>query len=384
MPGSAGDTIVRAIGGLCFRDFQQILENQTLRIGIVGCGKIADGHVEQIRAIGRGEVVAVCDREALMAEQLAARMRIPARYTELSRMLAEQRLDVVHIATPPAAHVSIACEALAAGCHVFVEKPFAPTTLEALAIFDCARENGRRVGVNYLYNFESPGLELEKLLAEGSLGEIVHLDTSYGYNLGGDYGLAVMADPRHWVHGLPGKLFHNVLDHVLAKVVTHLGDDSSVQVESFRRRAASGNDIVDAMPDELRFLIRSGKVTVSGMVSAHARPVTHALKVFGTKDSVELDYATRTLVRSAQQTQPSAIGRLFPAWTQARRYAGNGWRNLGRFRRHEFHYFEGMRVLLNRYYDAIEGRGPDPVPAADILRTSRLIESIVAASKVAR
>src|SRR5690606_27561225 len=100
--------------------------------------------------------------------------------------------------------------------------------------------------------------------------------------------------------------------------------------------------------DELRFLIRSGKVTVSGMVSAHARPVTHALKVFGTKDSVELDYATRTLVRSAQQTQPSAIGRLFPAWTQARRYAGNGWRNLGRFRRHEFHYFEGMRVLLNR------------------------------------
>src|SRR5690606_29636929 len=111
----------------------------------------------------------------------------------------------------------------------------------------------------------------------------------------------------HWVHGLPGKLFHNVLDHVLAKVVTHLGDDCSVQVESFRRRAASGNDIVDAMPDELRFLIRSGKVTVSGMVSAHARPVTQALKVFGTKDSVELDYATRTLVRSAQQTQPSAI-----------------------------------------------------------------------------
>lgn len=352
-----------------------------MRIGIVGCGKIADGHVEQIRAIGRGEVVAVCDREALMAEQLAARMKIPARYTDLTRMLEEQRLDVVHIATPPAAHVAIACESLAAGCHVFVEKPFAPTTREAEAIFECARENDRRVGVNYLYNFETPGLELEKLLADGALGEIVHLDTSYGYNLGGDYGLAVMADPRHWVHGLPGKLFHNVLDHVLAKVVAHLADDFTVQVESFRRREASGHETVDAMPDELRFLIRSGKVTVSGLVSAHARPVSHAMKVYGTLDSVELDYATRTLVRSARQTQPSAIGRLFPAWTQARRYAGNGWRNLGRFRRHEFHYFEGMRVLLNRYYDAIEGRDTDPVPAEHVLRTSRLIESIVAASK---
>ena len=350
-----------------------------MRIGIVGCGKIADGHVEQVRALGRGEVVAVCDREELMAEQLAVRMKIPARYTDLKRMLDEQRLDVVHVATPPAAHVAIACAALDAGCHVFVEKPFAPTALDAQAILDCARRNDRRVGVNYLYNFESPGLELEKLLDKGALGEIVHLDTSYGYNLGGDYGLAVMADPGHWVHGLPGKLFHNVLDHVLAKVVAHLDEDCSVQVESFRRRRASGNAVVDAMPDELRFLLRSGAVTVSGLVSAHARPVAHALKVCGTNDSVELDYAARTLVRSAQQTQPSAFGRLFPAWVQARRYAGNGWRNLGRFRRHEFHYFQGMRVLLGRYYDAIEGRGVDPVPPAHILRVCQLIERIVAA-----
>ena len=102
-----------------------------LRIGIVGCGKIADGHVEQIRATGRGEVVAVCDREPLMAEQLAVRMNVPARYDDFARMLAEMRLDVVHIATPPAAHVALACMAMDAGCHAFVEKPFAPTAPEA-------------------------------------------------------------------------------------------------------------------------------------------------------------------------------------------------------------------------------------------------------------
>ena len=69
-----------------------------LRIGIVGCGKIADGHVEQIRATGRGDVVAVCDREPLMVEQLAERMRIPGRHTDLATMLANERLDVVHVA----------------------------------------------------------------------------------------------------------------------------------------------------------------------------------------------------------------------------------------------------------------------------------------------
>ncbi|MEQ1808221.1 MAG: Gfo/Idh/MocA family oxidoreductase, partial [Burkholderiaceae bacterium] len=248
-----------------------------LRIGIVGCGKIADGHVEQIRATGRGEVVAVCDREPLMAEQLKVRFDVPSVYTDMTEMLQRERLDVVHIATPPDSHVAIACAALKAGCHTFVEKPFALTEAQARQILDCAQESGRRVSVNYLYNFETPGLELEKLLAAGSLGEIIHLETNYGYNLAGDYGVAVMADPAHWVHRLPGKLFHNVLDHVLAKVVAHIGDDVSTQVLAFRRRPASGNPAVDAMGDELRFMIRSGPVTVSGLVSAHGRPVAHTL-----------------------------------------------------------------------------------------------------------
>ncbi|MGA9828594.1 MAG: Gfo/Idh/MocA family oxidoreductase, partial [Rhodanobacteraceae bacterium] len=77
-----------------------------LRIGIIGCGKIADGHVEQIRAIERGELVAVCDQEPLMAQQLGVRMNVSARYTELTGMLDEARLDVLHIATPPASHVT--------------------------------------------------------------------------------------------------------------------------------------------------------------------------------------------------------------------------------------------------------------------------------------
>ena len=354
-----------------------------LKIGLVGCGKIADGHVEQIRALGRGEVVAVCDSEPLMAEQLAVRMNVPRRYTDFAEMLAKERLDVMHVATPPFSHVTLACAAMDAGCHVFVEKPFAPTAPEAELILDRARATGRRVSVNYLYNFETPALDLQAMLDRGDLGEIVHLDTSYGYNLGGDYGLALMTDPQHWVHKLPAKLFHNVLDHVLARLVAHLGDEFSVQIISFRRRAATGNEALDAMPDELRFMIRSGAVTANGVVSAHARPIAQTLKVYGTRDSVELDYGVRTFVRSAQQKQPSAVGRLFPAWTQARQYAGNGWRNLGRFRRHEFHYFQCMRVLLGRFYDAIESGAPDPVPAEQILRVCRLIDRIAEGMRTA-
>lgn len=351
-----------------------------MRVGIVGCGKIADGHAEQLRAIGRAGLVAACDREPLMVEQFARRWGGLARHTDMEAMVREEQLDVIHLATPPDSHVALACAALAMGCHVFVEKPFALDAAGAARILDAARAADRRVSVNYLYNFESPALALGRMLEAGELGEVVHLETGYGYNLAGDYGIAVMSDPRHWVHRLPGKLFHNVLDHVLAKLAPHIDDGFTVQASALRRRPATGNAAVDAMSDELRFMLRGGNgVTASGMVSSHARPVGHTLKVFGTRDTVELDYACRTLVRSARQSQPSALGRLFPPWVQAARLGANAVRNLGAFRRHQFHYFQCMRVLLEGFYYAIEGRAGDPIPHAEILRVARMIDAIVAA-----
>ena len=146
-----------------------------------------------------------------------------------------------------------------------------------------------------------------------------------------------MGDQAHWVHRLPGRLFHNVIDHVLAKVVPFLAGPVDVHARAWRMRPASGSALVDAMPDELRFLlVGANGVTVSGMVSSHARPVAHAMTVRGTRDTVELDYAARTFVRSQRQQQPSALGRLFPAWVQAARFARCGLGNAGAFARSDF------------------------------------------------
>lgn len=355
-----------------------------LRVGLVGCGKIADGHVEQIRAIGRAELVAVCDREPLMAEQLATRMDIAGRYVDVADMIRAERLDILHIATPPDTHLPIAELALEAGCHLFVEKPFALTAGDARRIYEAAGRAGRQVSVNYLYNYESVALDLERMLAAGRLGDVVHMDVCYGYNLAGDYGMAVLADPNHWVHRLPGKLFHNVLDHVVSKIAPHIDDDFTVDVLAFRRRPASGVAMLDDMEDELRFALRSGSVTASGLVSAHARPVSHVLRMIGTRDSVEVDYAARTLVFAARQAQPSALGRLFPPWVQARQFARNGLRNLAEFRRYRFQYFAGMRELLARFYDAIARGAPEPIPSAEVIRVCSVIDAIVAGVRAAR
>jgi predicted dehydrogenase len=350
----------------------------TLRIAIVGCGKIADSHIEQVRAVGKGTVVAVCDREALMAEQLAVRFDIPAHYTDISRMLAEQSVDVVHIATPPDSHVALSTLVFKAGCHVFLEKPVALTGHETRQILDAATQANRKLCINYLYNFEAPSLELKEKLATDKLGPIVHVEATYGYDLAGDYGVAVLSDAGHWVHRLPGKLFHNVLDHVVCKLAMVMPlAPAQVTCLAFRARPAVGNPVIDALADELRFTLRVGDVTATAIVSAHARPVGHTMRVYGRKDSVILDYVGRTLVPAPRQTQPSSIGRLGPAIAQARAYAASARRNIGRFRRYEFHFFQGMRVLLDEFYQHIESGSPAPLSHEEILWSVDTIDAIV-------
>src|ERR1700730_16663326 len=109
----------------------------TLKVGIIGCGKIADGHIEEIQKLSCARVVAVCDLEPILAEQLACRYSVPNWYADFDHMLSECRLDVIHIATPPHSHVTLARKAAEAGCHVFLEKPLAPMAQDALSLIEC-------------------------------------------------------------------------------------------------------------------------------------------------------------------------------------------------------------------------------------------------------
>ncbi len=357
------------------RDDRQ--EDMTLRIGIVGCGKIADAHIEQIRAIGGAEVVALCDTEPLMARQLGARFGIASQYSNLVEMLGSQKLDVVHITTPPNSHVAIALQAIAAGCHVFVEKPFALDAAGGRTILEAARNAGRKVSINYWYNFEPPSDELRALIARGVLGEAVHVDSILGYDLSGDYGTAVLGDAGHWVHSLPGKLFHNVLDHVVSKMVLFLPDEEpTVSVLDYRRRPASGNAVLDAVADELRFLVHAGSVSAFGMISAQARPAAHLLRVHGTRNTIEVDYNNRTVALDKEQRFPSALGRLEPAFARAKEYRRSGWRNLRQFRKSEFHYFQGMRKLLEAFYTSIRQGTAPPIAYEEMLRVTTIIDRV--------
>ena len=355
-----------------------MVNGQELRVGIVGCGKIADGHAEVLEYLAGAKLVAVCDREVLLAEQLAVRFGVAGFYGDLSAMLAAERVDVVHITTPPGVHLLLTRQCVEAGAHVFLEKPLALTALEAEELVGVVEAAGRRMSINYWPNFDPPAMEFKQMIAGGVVGEPVHVEAFIGYDLAGAYGQALMGDAGHWVHRLPGKLFQNMMDHIFNRILPLMGEEKvSVSAFAYKRRAANRGDGTDAMLDELRVVLRCGGVSGYGSLCSHARPVANTLKVYGTKNTVEVDFNNRTVVLAGSQRYPSAVGRLIPSFQMASRYFKQGMGNVGKFRRSEFHYFAGMSTLLGLFYEAIRTGGELPISYAEMLRVARIMDEVI-------
>jgi predicted dehydrogenase len=349
-----------------------------LNIGIVGCGKIADGHIEEIQKLGCARVVSVCDVEPLLAEQLAVRYSVPHRYTDFDRMLSEHRLDVIHVAAPPHSHLTLAQKAAEAGCHVFLEKPLALNATDGRRLIECLQQAGRKMTINYWYNFESPALALKEFVAKGNLGDPIHIESYYGYDLAGGFGQALLSDDRHWVHQLPGKLFQNIIDHAINKITPFLPDEPVEIIARAYRHRHSKDDGTDGVLDELRVMIVAGCVSAYVTFSSHARPVGHFMRVYGTKNTAHIDFALRTMLVEKKQTVPSALGRLLPPFKSSWQHLRQATHNAREFAGSHFHFFAGMNRLLSLFYESILHDTSVPIPYSEILRVSQIMDEISA------
>src|SRR5437899_2640489 len=146
-----------------------------LRAAIVGAGAIAREHLRCLATLPEARAVAVCDLSAAAAEMASERYGVPDAFTTVGEMLERIRPDVVHVTTPPSAHAGVAFEALAAGAHVIVEKPLAPSPVDAEGLIQRARSAGRALIEDYNCVFQ--GQTQAMLAMRGAeLGELVHVD----------------------------------------------------------------------------------------------------------------------------------------------------------------------------------------------------------------
>lgn len=347
-----------------------------LNVGIVGCGKIAEGHISEIRKLDNARLVSVCDLEPILAHEVAVRYSIPRWYTDFDDMLSRERLDIVHIATPPQSHLALARKSALAGCHLFLEKPLAMNAQESRQLIECAQQAGRKLTINYWNNFETPALTLKQFISRGRLGDPVHIESYYGYDLTSAFGQALQSDDHHWIHQLPGKLLNNVIDHGINKVIGFFPDEAPEIVA----RAYHGSDGEPAagLFEELRVMMLGTRVSAYVTFCSHARPVGHFLRVYGTKNTVHVDFRLRTMLIEAEQTVPGAFGRLLPPFQTSWQAVRQATRNAGDFAKCQSHYFAGMNRLLSLFYQSVINDTPEPIAAGEILRVSETMDQIFA------
>lgn len=117
-----------------------------LKIGIIGCGKIVGQYLDSFRRLGGVRLVAVADLDATRAQDVADEYGEGVRAIGVDELLAAGDVDLVLNLTIPAAHAEVALAVIAAGKHVYGEKPLAATTDEARRVLDAARAAGVVVG----------------------------------------------------------------------------------------------------------------------------------------------------------------------------------------------------------------------------------------------
>jgi predicted dehydrogenase len=266
------------------------------RIGIVGVGWWSCvNHIPTLQASEIADCIAICDLDADRLELVGKQFGITARHTDVARMVREERLDGVIVATPHVAHRAPAIAALEAGAHVMVEKPMATTGADARAIEQAAARSQKQVMVPTGYNFTTFTETAAQLVREGQIGTIRHaiclMSSALDDLMAGEPMLetanhlfrppaSTWADPAR-----AGGYGWGQLSHALGWLC-HVGDLEFTQLACMDGKSKTGVDFYDAA---------IGRTTCGATVSisgASTRPKHRGLhmeiRLFGTEGVLDL------------------------------------------------------------------------------------------------
>jgi scyllo-inositol 2-dehydrogenase (NADP+) len=152
----------------------------TIRLAVIGLGKMGLSHLSIANALDEFQVVAMCDNSKLVTDVLGKVTGLKG-FNDFDEVLKLKDLDAVLIATPTIAHEPMIRKALDRGLHVFAEKPLTLDAGASRRLAELAAEKRVVAQVGYHNRYVGTFAEAARLLASGALGKISHaLAESYG------------------------------------------------------------------------------------------------------------------------------------------------------------------------------------------------------------
>ena len=140
-----------------------------VRVGLIGCGKVGQIHVDALCGLAEAELTAVCDVSEERVQTFTDRYGTRG-YTNVDALLREGKVEAVIIGTPHPLHAAPAIRAAEAGVHVLVEKPMAATLDDCDAMLTAANRAGTLLGVISQRRFYEPVRRMKDAIDAGKIG----------------------------------------------------------------------------------------------------------------------------------------------------------------------------------------------------------------------
>lgn len=133
--------------------------------------------MKAVKFNNNAEIKAICDIDIEKAEQLAKEMGVSSYYTDYRKLLEQEDIDVVVIATPDQIHPEQTIAALQAGKHVLCEKPMALSIEECSTMIEASNSTGKKLMIGQICRY-TPGFKLaKKMIDDGEIGELFFVES---------------------------------------------------------------------------------------------------------------------------------------------------------------------------------------------------------------
>lgn len=253
-----------------------------IRIGLIGLGKMGISHCAILNSHKDVALIAVCDSSTFLLEAFNKYSKMKT-YTDYKKMIHDESLDAVLIATPTIFHAEMVEYSLSHGLHVFCEKPFSLNVTDGARLTDLAKSKKLVNQVGYHNRFIGTFIEMKRLLEVNILGDLI-------YFKGSAYGPVVLKEKgdtwRSSRENGGGCLF-DYASHVLNLIDFII--DTPVTPKGTILKSIYSNNVDDAVYSTL-FLKNGlgGQLSVNWSDETH-RKMTTSLEIEGKKGKMVAD-----------------------------------------------------------------------------------------------
>lgn len=251
---------------------------EPINFAICGCGHIAARHARA--AIKHGTLTAVCDSDISKAKQLASQFNCIA-YSNLSEMIAKEKIDVVSICTPNYLHSTQSIECLQKGKHVICEKPMAITVKDAEDMICASKKNGRELFIVKQLRYYPHLLYLQQLFNTGQLGKIFSFHINCFWNRPDEY-------YKEWkgTKQKDGGTLYTQFSHYIDLILWLFGEVEDVQF-------ISGNFAHEKIDFEdtgiVNFVVKNGAIgSLNYTVNAYQQNFENSITIFARYGTIKL------------------------------------------------------------------------------------------------